>query len=436
MMKKIFPIFVLSSAMLFGACTNVDPVGDDTKGPGTPEEPVVTPEAPVVPSDFGWSAEVAVALTLESDVQTVVSVYSEKDCKGNSLLVEDALLESGVVSSFNLSVPAGAEKLYVKYPAASGADGVVALAVNGEDVDYKFPTDIVRSVYEKVPDFQYYYNSGVIMVEDMWPDFAASDADFNDLVVEYDLKTVECTTPGLRAGHGYKEGLVVTLDIRGVGSGLTRKAGLQLDFDTSLIESVETIVYKKEGQGVITEIKGGDFSIDVDKSQPDKVIILFDGVDKLVDGEHYQTTEGKIEVGKPMIRAYIKISGAPNRSELTGEASRKQAQAFRDVTSYPQNHDFFMVLKSGVEIHQKGFEPTSHYRNYAADSKDLMSSVPYCSRNNDVWVLRLPVGTPHVYDRVSIFSAYPDLKEWIESNGTQKRDWYKNYDHSLVPRYW
>ena len=174
----------------------------------------------------------------------------------------------------------------------------------------------------------------------------------------------------------------------------------------------------------------------MDKSQPDKVIILFDGVDKLVDGEHYQTTEGKIEVGKPMIRAYIKISGAPNRSELTGEASRKQAQAFRDVTSYPQNHDFFMVLKSGVEIHQKGFEPTSHYRNYAADSKDLMSSVPYCSRNNDVWVLRLPVGTPHVYDRVSIFSAYPDLKEWIESNGTQKRDWYKNYDHNLVPRYW
>ena len=41
-----------------------------------------------------------------------------------------------------------------------------------------------------------------------------------------------------------------------------------------------------------------------------------------------------------------------------------------------------------------------------------------------------------VYDRVSIFSAYPDLKEWIESNGQRKRGWYKNYDHSLVPRYW
>ena len=174
----------------------------------------------------------------------------------------------------------------------------------------------------------------------------------------------------------------------------------------------------------------------MDKSQPDKVIILFDGLDKLVNGKHYQTTEGQIEVGKPMLRAYIHIAGAPDRSALLGAESRRQAQAFRDVTSYPQKHDFFLVLKSGVEIHQKGFEPTYHYKNYAADSKDLMSSVPYCSKTNDVWVLRLPVGTPHVYDRVSMFSAYPDLKEWIESNGTQKRNWYRNYKDELVPRYW
>lgn len=118
---------------------------------------------------------------------------------------------------FNLAVPSGAEKLYVKYPAASGGEGVVALAVNtanGTDaVDYKFPVDAVKSRYEKVPDYQYYYNSGVIMAEDMWPDFSASDADFNDLVVEYDLKTAEVTSPALLPAHGYKEGLFITLDI-------------------------------------------------------------------------------------------------------------------------------------------------------------------------------------------------------------------------------
>ncbi|BFK46550.1 DUF4842 domain-containing protein [Alistipes sp.] len=440
-MKKIFSICAMFSVILFGACTDVDTAGETPEVPGTPEEPVVAPEIPVVPAGFDWSTETGVNLTLESGVTTNVSVYSEEDCQDNSLLLEDVLLESDVARTFRMAVPAGAEKLYVKYPAASGADDVVALAVNGADVNYKFPVDAVKSRYEKVPDYQYYYNSGVIMVEDMWPDFAASDADFNDLVVEYDLKTVECTSPSLLPAHGYKEGVIVTLDIRGVGSGRTRKAGLQLDFDTSILqpEHIEKIVYEKAGQGVMTEIRDNRFTIDVDLTQPDKVLILFDGLDNLVQGKHYQTAEGDIEVGKPMIRAYVKLSGVPDRSKLTGEASRAQAEAFRDVVSYPEKHDFFMVLKSAygsAEIHQKGFAPSYRYKNYETDSKGLMSSVPYCSKDNDVWVLRLPVGTPHVYDRVSIFSAYPDLKEWIESNGQRKRGWYKNYDHSLVPRYW
>lgn len=440
-MKKIFSICAMFSVILFGACTDVDTAGETPEVPGTPEEPVVAPEIPVVPAGFDWSTETGVNLTLESGVTTNVSVYSEEDCQDNSLLLEDVLLESDVARAFRMAVPAGTEKLYVKYPAASGADDVVALAVNGADVNYKFPVDAVKSRYEKVPDYQYYYNSGVIMVEDMWPDFAASDADFNDLVVEYDLKTVECTSPSLLPAHGYKEGVIVTLDIRGVGSGRTRKAGLQLDFDTSILqpEHIEKIVYEKAGQGVMTEIRDNRFTIDVDLTQPDKVLILFDGLDNLVQGKHYQTTEGDIEVGKPMIRAYVKLSGVPDRSKLTGEASRAQAEAFRDVVSYPEKHDFFMVLKSAygsAEIHQKGFAPSYRYKNYETDSKGLMSSVPYCSKDNDVWVLRLPVGTPHVYDRVSIFSAYPDLKEWIESNGQRKRGWYKNYDHSLVPRYW
>ena len=428
-MKKIFSICAMFSVILFGACTDVDTAGETPEVPGTPEEPVVAPEIPVVPAGFDWSTETGVNLTLESGVTTNVSVYSEEDCQDNSLLLEDVLLESDVARTFRMAVPAGAEKLYVKYPAASGADDVVALAVNGADVNYKFPVDAVKSRYEKVPDYQYYYNSGVIMVEDMWP------------VVEYDLKTVECTSPSLLPAHGYKEGVIVTLDIRGVGSGRTRKAGLQLDFDTSILqpEHIEKIVYEKAGQGVMTEIRDNRFTIDVDLTQPDKVLILFDGLDNLVQGKHYQTAEGDIEVGKPMIRAYVKLSGVPDRSKLTGEASRAQAEAFRDVVSYPEKHDFFMVLKSAygsAEIHQKGFAPSYRYKNYETDSKGLMSSVPYCSKDNDVWVLRLPVGTPHVYDRVSIFSAYPDLKEWIESNGQRKRGWYKNYDHSLVPRYW
>lgn len=135
-MKKIFSICAMFSVILFGACTDVDTAGETPEVPGTPEEPVVAPEIPVVPAGFDWSTETGVNLTLESGVTTNVSVYSEEDCQDNSLLLEDVLLESDVARTFRMAVPAGAEKLYVKYPAASGADDVVALAVNGADVNY------------------------------------------------------------------------------------------------------------------------------------------------------------------------------------------------------------------------------------------------------------------------------------------------------------
>lgn len=90
MMKKLFLFCALITAALFWACTSDDNVVPE--GPGNkPEEPVVTPEepvvTPVVPAGFGWSTEANVNLTLESPVETSVSVYSEEDCKENSLLV-------------------------------------------------------------------------------------------------------------------------------------------------------------------------------------------------------------------------------------------------------------------------------------------------------------------------------------------------------------
>lgn len=83
-MKKIFSICAMFSVILFGACTDVDTAGETPEVPGTPEEPVVAPEIPVVPAGFDWSTETGVNLTLESGVTTNVSVYSEEDCQDNS----------------------------------------------------------------------------------------------------------------------------------------------------------------------------------------------------------------------------------------------------------------------------------------------------------------------------------------------------------------
>lgn len=426
------------AAFSLGGCNK----NDDAMPGGTPGEPV----APAIPAGFGWSAMARVNLTLESAVATYVSVYSDAACSDEGMLARNIPLEAGEPGLFPLTLPVDAETLYVKYPAASGEMAVVPVAVQPSsdadpvDVNYRFPNDAVATSFQMNDGYSYWRNRGVIMVEDRWPDFAASDADFNDLVVEYDMELTECNVPAMLPAHGYKEGVVVTLDIRGVGSGRTQKAGLQLlNLDHSVIGNVETAVYEKSGQGVFKKITDDRFKIEVDKSQPGKAIILFDGLDKLVDGKHYQTTQGEIITGKPMIRAYIKFSGVADRSKLTGEESRRQAIALREVPFDTYSHDFFMVLKpayGSAEIHQKGYAPTYRYTGYEADAQGKMSDVPYCSQNNEVWMLRLPVGTRHAYDRVSIFTAYPQLAGWIEANGQKNRVWYRTFEDKLVAPWW
>lgn len=452
-MKK----FILLAAMLLTAalpaCTTQD---DDLPGsqpeqpadPGkpAPDEPDTPENPPVASTGFGWSTLARTDLSLESPVAAGVSIYTDASCTDARMLVLNAVLEAGVARTFPLTLPADAEKLYVKYPAQSGGKEVAEVRLlptrSGEvsTVEYKFPTGTVSTTYEDNDGFTYYHNSGVVMVEDQWPDFSISDADFNDLVMEYDLKATECNVPALLPAHGYKEGLVITLDIRGVGSGRTKQAGLQLcNFDPSSIKSIETVVYEKSGQGVMKELTDHRFRIEVDKTQSDRLLILFDGLENLVQGKHYQTTQGEIIAGQPMIRAYIKLTGVADRSQLSDMASLNQLKTFRSAVFNTDNHDFFMVLKpayGSAEIHQKGFAPTYRYTQYETDSKGLMSDVPYCSKNNEVWVLRLPAGTRHPYDRTSIFKAYPDIAGWIESDGLLDREWYRNYVEELVVPWW
>lgn len=204
-MKKTYFIGAMLFATLLFACTSGDDkVAKTPEEPVVPEEPVTpedpadpeTPEDPVIvvtPSGFDWTTDRRVDLTLESPVRTRVSVYYDEACREASLVGEEILLEAGVAEVIPAAVPSDTETLYVKYPAASGETAVVAIALNAaaDDTaaaDYKFPDDAVRTTYEKDGGFQFWHNSGVVMVEDMWPDFASSDADFNDLVMEYDLK--------------------------------------------------------------------------------------------------------------------------------------------------------------------------------------------------------------------------------------------------------
>ena len=158
------------------------------------------------------------------------------------------------------------------------------------------------------------------MFEDNWPKQSnGPDNDLNDVVIEYDLKVTECQVENLLPAHGYKEGLLLTLDLRAKGGYYPTKLGVELiGLDKKYINEITSRILWKGGQGteeeMVREETGGDFvevnmntyklTVDAKTGNP---VIMLDGLSALGDKQNFfQTTEGYIVIGKPMLRAEIK----------------------------------------------------------------------------------------------------------------------------------
>ena len=126
--------------------------------------------------------------------------------------------------------------------------------------------------------FQYYYNSGVIMVRTCCPISQLPDADFNDLVVEYDLKTVECHAEP--TGRTRLQGDLSSRSISQRRQRPDAESGSSLDFDLADRASRPSST-RRRSQGCHHRDQGRRL-LDRrgQRANRIKVIILFDGVDK------------------------------------------------------------------------------------------------------------------------------------------------------------
>lgn len=279
------------------------------------------------------------------------------------------------------------------------------------------------------------------MFEDNWPKQSnGPDNDLNDVVIEYDLKVTECQVENLLPAHGYKEGLLLTLDLRAKGGYYPTKLGVELiGLDKKYINEITSRILWKGGQGMeeemVREETGGDFvevnmntyKLTVDAKTGNSVIML-DGLSALGDKQNFfQTTEGYIVIGKPMLRAEIKFAGK-NRSEITDNEGKNQLEVYRNLILDTKKQNFFIVTNDNKEIHMKGYEPTRFYTNYDVDAAkadvEMINGIPYCNKNGFVWGVKVPVGVKHTYERVPFAEAYPQFTEWAQSNGAQNKDWY------------
>ena len=439
MMKIKNLMYVLMGTFAIVACTDSDNEGVVNNGEGGGDN---SPEY-VIPAGFNFATSRAVAVEVASANPVVVSLYSDKDCKEESLLVGDVLVKGE--KSLELNVPIHCTNLYLRYATATATAKDVAFPIanvtrGSEVVAITVPEDAVQPTNEKDAGWLFYHNTGVAMFEDNWPIEPGQDNDLNDVVFEYDLKVTECQNEELLVNQAYKENLKLTLDIRAKGGRYPTAIGVVLGgLDKKYINETTAVtrIVLKKGQGTEDELAVGKMEAEMrgtlfGKSQYCKVtvdtkngnpVIIMDGLADLGDNTNFfQTTEGYINPGQGMLRAEITLSGK-ERTSLTEDLD--QLKAYRELITNTNNQNFFIVTNSKKEIHMKGYKPTYLYTNYDADSKgEMMDGVPYCNKNGFVWGIKVPVGTKHAYERVLFDDAYPEFRGWVTSNGVDNKDWY------------
>lgn len=142
-----------------------------------------------------------------------------------------------------------------------------------------------------------------------------------------------------------------------------------------------------------------------------------------------------------------------NRANMSAEESAKCKQMMIDAVMNTTSQNFYCISNpkddSSVTLKPvglKGYAPVlihgekslADYNNAKAKgAADILADNPYAGVNGQVWAFKCPTRTKHVWNKMYFDMAYPDYKNWIESEGTQNADWYNtNIDGRFLTCWW
>jgi LruC domain-containing protein len=111
------------------------------------------------------------------------------------------------------------------------------------------------------------------------------------------------------------------------------------------------------------------------------------------------------------------------------------------ATATSENQNFFLQKEKngGREIHLRGYEPTAYYSgSYAGEAgNNMRSDIKYCSTDNFVWGIKVPVKLAHPREKTDIMKVYGKFRSWItnpnlslDSPEDYNENWYKYLDSS------
>lgn len=266
------------------------------------------------------------------------------------------------------------------------------------DANDLFPNDPDRAGESFYPGSSQY---GTLAFEDLWP--GLGDYDFNDLVVDYRIRTV------VDANNNVKD-VEYSYSLRAIGGSLSNGFGFQFDLAPSTIQSVS---------GTLNFNNNLSYNANgTEAGQSKAVIIVFDNAFGVIPNTGTQTVntiQGE--------NSYVVDTNVVSITFAT-------AQSPSNLGSAPYNPFIYIGQDRGKEVHLSGNAPTdlvnNSYFGSAEDDSNPGQGRYYVNENNLPWAMEITQSFEYPVEKKDIVQTYNLFSTWAQSGGTQSTDWYIN----------
>jgi LruC domain-containing protein len=286
------------------------------------------------------------------------------------------------------------------------------------DADDEYPTDVNRAYDSYFPSQN---QSGTLAFEDLWP--AQGDYDFNDVVVDYSLKTVTNAANNVVEVFG-------TFDLRANGAAFNNGFGFQLD------GIAPDKIISATGNSIGTPTIYNFAANGLENGQTFANYIVFDDSHRVLGKSSNNTDKNEATLPPARLNVHLLLinNGVPAAG---GTVSNTQLT--------PGTFNFFIVSEiwsgevinenvkvtvpdRGKEIHLAGRMPTSLVNSSLFGTLDDDSNPAagkyYKTGNNLPWGINILQGFDYPIEKAPINEAYLHFVEWAVSSGVSYPDWF------------
>ena len=154
---------------------------------------------------------------------------------------------------------------------------------------------------------------------------------------------------------------------------------------------------------------------------------------KIQQQKYYNAIPGYINVSGGLL-TYTVIYHMKSRANMEPTEREAVKQNMIETVTNTLKQNFYIITKDFTPIGLKGYEPVFVHNesvnsyntkfNTGVENGTLNPSIPYYGTNGNIWGLKCPTLTRHIWNKLYFSQAYPHYPEWVQSNGATHENWY------------